>query len=109
MIFKNYFISLIITAKITYTMSQFHNHPIIEVVMKQITETIKRWLIKRGEDRVFKFNFGVEASWYIARIGLTLPAIDYIVKTIQYDKFHDITDYTYEIENDERILTLYFD
>jgi len=90
-------------------MYNLHNHPLIEGIIIQLNKAIKKWMTKKCvEDRVFKFNFGTEASWCIARLAIPLDVIDYIVKTRLYEQYDDITDYTYEIENDERILTLYF-
>jgi len=101
--------SLIITYKITYniTMFELHNHPLIEGIIIQLNKAIKKWMTKKCvEDRVFKFSFGTEGSWCIARIGIPLEAIDYIVKT-RLDNY-DIRDYTYDVINEDRILTLYF-
>jgi len=106
MIFVFYFMSLISTHKITMS-----NHPVITFLINQLNRDIRDWIdrskiggkFSRAEfHRGFKFSFGDETG--IAKLGLTSPDIVGIIEKLDYI----VRDYTIELVNGERILTLHF-
>ncbi|NBX72974.1 MAG: hypothetical protein EBQ89_01605 [Alphaproteobacteria bacterium] len=89
-----------------------YNHPLLKYLVIQLNNDIKKWMDRTKGDlsrdeyaRGFKFGFGKERGWYIARLGITSPVIAGLVERLDYL----VKDYTIQFIDDERILTLYFD
>ena len=88
-----------------------YNHPLLKYLVIQLNNDIKKWMdrtkgdLSRAEyERGFKFGFGKERGWYIAKLGIKTPIIVGLVERIDYM----VKDYTIEMIDDERVLTLYF-
>lgn len=87
------------------------NHPVINFLINQLNRDIRDWLDRSKIDgkfslaefrRGFVFSFGYETG--IAKLGLTSPDIVGIIEKLDYI----VRDYTIELINGERIMTLHF-